>query len=393
MMNLTAVSADKTPKRQITAKTLNYRKNTKTQIAKAQNYRKDAKRQKHNNPITQKTIRPLIVLVGPTASGKSAVAIELAKKINGEIISADSRQVYKYLDIGTAKPINKNSKFQIPNSKLKTTRYKNARRKVTEPIIIDGIPHYLIDIIEPDERYSAGKFQKDAEKIIENIYARKKIPIIVGGTGLYIRALVDGLAELPSANYELRKKLEKLAKKYGKNYLYQRLKKVDPLSAKKIHPNNLPRIIRALEVYYLSGSPISSRHTKTNHQSYQAKIFGLLWERKQLYQRINERVEKMLQAGILNELKKVLKKGYAKNSPGLEGLGYQHLLKYLDGKSKLEEAIDSWKRDTRHYAKRQMTWFKKDKRIHWLKVNEPSNPKKIAREIRSLLGMNSCRVM
>lgn len=346
MMNLTAVSAAKTLKRKIIAK-------------------------------TQKLLKPLIILVGPTASGKTAVALELAKKINGEIISADSRQVYKYLDIGTAKPI---------YAKTLRRKRKNAkRRKVTEPLIINGIPHYLIDIVEPDERYSAGKFCEDAEKVIQQIYVHKKIPLVVGGTGLYIRALIDGLVELPGADYELRKELGNLAKKYGKNYLYQRLAKVDPEKAKKIHPQNLPRIIRALEVYLLTGTPISTWQEKTNYTQYEPKFFGLLWERDKLYQRINERVEKMYQAGILTELKKVLKKGYARNSPGLEGLGYQHLLEYLDGKIKLEEAITFWKRDTRRYAKRQMTWFKKDKRTHWIKIDQPFNPKKIVQKILSFL--------
>lgn len=344
MMNSITVSIDETLKRKMTAK-------------------------------TQKLLKPLIVLVGPTASGKTAVALELAKKINGEIISADSRQVYKYLDIGTAKPIN-----------AKTLKRKNAKT----PIIINGIPHYLIDIVEPDQRYSAGKFSEDAEKVIQQIYLHKKIPLVVGGTGLYIRALIDGLVELPGANHRLRKELENLAKKYGKNYLYQRLAKVDPEKAKKIHPQNLPRIIRALEVYSLTGKPMSIWQKKTNEAitsspQYEPVFFGLLWERDKLYQRINERVEKMYQAGILTELKKVLKKGYARNSPGLEGLGYQHLVKYLDGKIKLEEAITFWKRDTRRYAKRQMTWFKKDKRIHWIKIDQLFNPKKIVQKILSFL--------
>lgn len=333
MMNSTVVLAAETLKRKMTAK-------------------------------TQKVLKPLVVLVGPTASGKSIVTLELAKIINGEIISADSRQIYKYLDIGTAKPI---GKWQRINSKRK--------------YIVEGIPYHLVDILSPNKKYSAGKFRTGAKKIIEQIYLRKRIPLVVGGTGLYIRALVDGLVELPGANYKLRKKLEKLTKKYGKNYLYQRFKKIDPEKAKKIHPQNLPRIIRALEVYFLTGTPISVWHKKTNLTSYQPKIFGLLWERSQLYQRINQRVDKMWNEGTLDELKKVLKKGYPKNSPGLEGLGYKHLLKHLDGKIKLEEAIASWKRDTRHYAKRQMTWFKKDKRIHWIKVNEPFNPKKVAQKI------------
>lgn len=351
MMNSITVSIDETLKRKIIAK-------------------------------TQKLLKPLIVLVGPSASGKTAVALELAKKINGEIISADSRQVYKYLDIGTAKPIYaKTLSAKTQNAKTQENKRQNAKT----PIVINGIPHYLIDLVEPDERYSAGKFREDAEKVIQQIYVHKKIPLVVGGTGLYIHALIDGLVELPGANHKLRKELENLAKKYGKNYLYQRLAKVDPEKAKKIHPQNLPRIIRALEVYSLTGKPISTWQEKTNYTQYEPKFFGLLWERDKLYQRINERVEKMYQAGILTELKKVLKKGYARNSPGLEGLGYQHLLEYLDGKIKLEEAITFWKRDTRRYAKRQMTWFKKDKRIHWIKIDQPFNPKKIVQKILSFL--------
>lgn len=312
----------------------------------------------------------LVVLVGPTASGKTAVGIELAKKINAEIISADSRQVYKYLDIGTAKPLN-----------AKTLKRKNAKT----PIIIKGIPHYLIDIIEPDQRYSAGEFRRDAEKIIEKIYAHKKTPLVVGGTGLYIRALVDGLSELPSADINLRKKFIQQAKKYGKDYLYKKLRKVDSESAKKIHPQNLPRIIRALEVYHLTEIPLSIWHKQTLFPKYKVKIFGLFWERDKLYQRINERVDKMWQGGILNELKKVLKRGCSRDSPGFEGLGYKHLLRYLNDAYTLEETINLWKRDTRRYAKRQMTWFKKDKRINWIKIAETLNPKIIAEKIEKFL--------
>jgi len=320
---------------------------------------------------------PLIVLVGPTASGKTDVALELAKIINAEIISADSRQIYKYLNIGTAKPT---------DAKTLKKKRKNAKREITEPLIIREIPHYLIDIIEPDQRYSAGKFREDAQKIIKQIYSRKKIPLLVGGTGLYIRAITDGLVELPSANYKLRERLEKLAKKYGRHYLYKKLEKVDPEIAKKIHPQNLPRIIRALEVYYLTREPLSTLHQQTIHSNYNAEFFGLCWNRENLYERINQRVDTMYRSGILKELRGVLSRGYQKNSPGLEGLGYSHLIKYSDKKLSLEEAITLWKRDTRHYAKRQMIWFKKDKRIHWIKVSKQNfNPKLIAKKIAELL--------
>jgi len=320
--------------------------------------------------LKQKFSKLLVVLVGPTASGKTAVGIELAKKINAEIISADSRQIYKYLDIGTAKP-----------TRAKTQKRKNAKT----PIIIKGVPHYLIDIIEPDKTYSAGEFRRDAEKIIEKIYARKKTPLVVGGTGLYIRALVDGLSELPSADINLRKKFIQQAKKYGKDYLYKKLQKVDLESAKKIHPQNLPRIIRALEVYHLTKIPLSAWHKKTPFPKYKVKIFGLSWERDKLYQRINERVDKMREGGILDELKRVMKRSYSKDSPGFQGLGYKHLLKFLNGNHTLEETINLWKRDTRRYAKRQMTWFKKDKRINWIEINQPLNQKIIAEKIEKFL--------
>lgn len=319
--------------------------------------------------------RLLIVLVGPTASGKTGVAIELAKRINAEIVSADSRQIYRYLNIGTAKPLSR-----------KLRAKSKGQRAISKPLVVKGIPHYLIDIIEPDEKYSAGRFRDNAQKVIEEIHRQGRIPLVVGGTGLYIRALVDGLAELPDAHNKLRTKLAKLAEKYGEKYLYRRLQKVDPESAQRIHPENLPRLIRALEVYQLTGIPLSIWHKKTKPADYQPRIFGLLPRRNNLYAQINERVDKMYAGGIVKELKRVLKMGYPKNSPGLEGVGYPQLIEYLEGRLTLQEAIASWKQKTRHYAKRQLTWFKKDKRITWIGIESRNfDPAIIAEKIEKIL--------
>ena len=317
---------------------------------------------------------PYLVIVGATATGKTSVAIKLAKKISGEIISADSRQIYKYLTVGTAKPQGYD------------------------------IPYHLVDFLEPKEKFSAGEFVRLAEEFIEKIAARGKQPIIVGGTGLYIKTLIDGIVRLPSADEKLRQKLHKLVETRGKKHLHMLLKKFDPASAEKIHPNNTVRIIRALEVYYLTGKPISHWHKihpsplplpqRREEESILNplpqgernkvrgfKIFGLEWQRDVLYERINNRVNWMLDNGMIEETRKLIKKGYQKDCPALQSLGYKWVLDYLENKIDYNKMQQLIMRDTRHYAKRQRTWFKKDKRINWIKLKEPFKSDRVADDI------------
>ena len=304
---------------------------------------------------------PYLVIVGATATGKTSVAIKLAKKISGEIISADSRQIYKYLTVGTAKPQGYD------------------------------IPYHLVDFLEPKEKFSAGEFVRLAEEFIEKIAARGKQPIIVGGTGLYIKTLIDGIVRLPSADEKLRQKLHKLVETRGKKHLHMLLKKFDPASAEKIHPNNTVRIIRALEVYYLTGKPISHWHkihpchsepaVAGEESRFQFKIFGLEWQRDVLYERINNRVNWMLDNGMIEETRKLIKKGYQKDCPALQSLGYKWVLDYLENKIDYNKMQQLIMRDTRHYAKRQGTWFKKDKRINWIKLKEPFKSDRVADDI------------
>ncbi|MFH1259532.1 MAG: tRNA (adenosine(37)-N6)-dimethylallyltransferase MiaA [Elusimicrobiota bacterium] len=308
-------------------------------------------------PISKQKI--LITLVGPTASGKTAVAVALAKRMEAEIISADSRQIYRYLNIGSAKPT---------------------------PQELAGVPCHLIDFLEPDQTYSAGQFRQAALKNFNDIFARGKIPLLVGGTGLYVRAVVDGLCPAPPRDNALRQQLEAEARQFGRQHLYDRLKAVDLPICEKIHPHNLPRIIRALEVYLLSGTPLSTFQKEfTQPLAFPVFSFGLDWNRKKLYQRIDLRVERMLTAGWVDEVRGLLSRGYNQNSPGLLGLGYPQITAYLTGKCPLEEAVRLIKRDSRHYAKRQLTWFKKDRRIQWMDVNENFSTEETAERVEKKL--------
>jgi len=290
----------------------------------------------------------IIVVVGPTASGKTDLALYLAKKFNGEIICADSRTVYKNLDIGTAKPyIGK--KYYIKNNIY----------------IIDNIPHYFINIAEPNRRITLAYFKKTAHKIIDDIGVRNKIPIVVGGTGLYIDSLVQEY-EIPrvAPDRRLRLKLEKQIKRYGENWFYQKLLKLDPDIKKFIDPKNHRRVIRAMEVIIKTGGKFSELRKK-NNSKYKNLILGINLPREELYNRINKRVKKMIESGLINEVKKIAKK-YSWSHSAMSGIGYRQFKDYLKEKETLDQAINSLKRDTRHYAKRQMTWFKRNKDIVWL---------------------------
>jgi len=299
-----------------------------------------------NSPESLNFKTKLIVIVGPTASGKSDVAIELAKRVDGEIVSADSMQIYKGMDIGTA--------------------------KVT-PDEMQGVPHHLIDIIDPAEPFSVAEYQKMARQVIEEISKRGKMPILVGGTGLYVRSVIDRL-EFPAGDIasEVRKKLEEKARDEGAAALYKELIEKDPAAAEIVHPNNVRRIIRALEVIELTGRPFSEvhRHWKVRDSLYDLAMFGLTMDREKLHERINRRVDLMIEAGFLDEVKALLGAGYEKFLTSQQAIGYKELSGYLKNEVSLGEAVDTLKARTRQYAKRQLTWFRADPRVHWIDVDE-----------------------
>ncbi|MBI1908843.1 MAG: tRNA (adenosine(37)-N6)-dimethylallyltransferase MiaA [Deltaproteobacteria bacterium] len=286
----------------------------------------------------------LIVLCGPTATGKTKLALELAERLGAEIISADSGQVYRGLDIGTAKP--------TPEERKK-------------------IPHHLIDLIEPPESFSAPLFAKKADAALQEISSRGKRSLLVGGTGLYIRVFLEGIFEGPARNEEYRKKLELLKKEKGNGFLHQELKRVDPKAAEKIHPNDPQRIVRALEVFHLTGKPISEWWEASRGATRRAPTLkiGLTLEREELYRRINERVLKMINAGWIGEVEGIIQK-WGSNIPPLKLVGYREIAEYLKGKRGKEETISRIQQKTRNYAKRQLTWFRADKEIRWMNLSE-----------------------
>jgi tRNA dimethylallyltransferase len=291
--------------------------------------------------MTADTPPRIIIVCGPTASGKSDLAIQLAKQLDAEIINADSMQIYRGMDIGTAK---------------------------ISPDQQQGIPHHLIDIVDPDQLFSAADFIDVADRAIGEIIARGKRVIIVGGTGLYIRALLHGLVDSPSGTAEIRAQLQLESDTLGHKAMWEKLRDIDPKIAAQIHPNNMVRIIRALEVYRMTGVPLSSHQQQHgfNQQRYQALRIGIKTDRQQLYERIEVRVDKMLADGLLDEVKNLLARGYSPDLKSMRSIGYKEAVSFLSGRYSLEEAIRLIKRDTRHYAKRQLTWFNTDNEIIWL---------------------------
>ncbi len=299
--------------------------------------------------------RKVIVIVGPTCSGKTELAIKIARMLNTEIISADSRQFYKYLDIGTAKP--------------------NSQE-------LSSVKHYFIDNLLPDEDYNVSRFEKEALKIIEKIIKQNKIPIVAGGSGLYIKAIVDGIFDAVDTDENYRNELLKLKREHGNEILYERLKKVDPQTAEKLLPQNWKRVIRALEVYKLTGKSISEFQKEYKRETkYEFVQFGLNWPREILYKNIEERVDKMIKLGLIDEVKKILSLGYKSELNALNTVGYKEIIAYLNNEIDLEEAIRLIKRNTRRYAKRQLTWFRKDERITWFNINERKELNNIAEKI------------
>lgn len=276
-------------------------------------------------------------LVGPTASGKTALSIKLATQNNAEIISCDSMCVYKGMDILTSKPTRLDRK---------------------------GVKHHLIDVISPTKEFSVAEYRRLALQTAEDILRRGKTPLFIGGSGLYVKAVVDGLFPSGKKDLRFRRRQEKLAKKYGNGWLHKKLRKIDPIAAEKIHPNNLRRVIRALEIYHTEKRRPSELKQKTGPIRYKVRIFGLKVAKEKLYRNIDLRVDEMFKKGIVEEVKKLSKKKLSLTAK--KALGYSEVMGYLKGKYSLEEAKDLLKKNTRRFAKRQMTWFRADPRIHWL---------------------------
>lgn len=283
---------------------------------------------------------PLIVIAGPTASGKTALSVNIAKAVGGEIVSADSMQIYKYMNIGTAKP--------------------------TE-IEKQGITHHMMDFLEPSESFSVADYCQMAKGVIEDIYKRGKIPVLVGGTGLYIDSLVNGVDfGEESGNEKIREELEHMAQTEGKEAVHKLLAEIDPETAEKYHPNNLRRIIRAIEVYKTQGVTVSQKAKAEKISPYNAVYFCIDWDRSTLYDRIDRRVDVMVKDGLEDEVKSLLERDIPPESTAMQSIGYKEFCGYLKGNISLDDAVSMVKQNTRHYAKRQLTWFRRNKNINWL---------------------------
>lgn len=301
---------------------------------------------------------PLIAVVGPTASGKTALGIEIARRLNGEVVSCDSMQIYKGMDIASAKP-------------------------TTDEMM--GIPHHMIGIAEMSESYSVARYVDEAEGVIADIYSRNKMPILVGGTGLYFSSLVDNITFSEEEDTsELRAKLTAEAAEIGNEAMLKRLHQIDPEYAQTLHPNNLKRVIRALEVYYSSGVTMTEqqRRSRINPSEYDLTAIGIRFENRELlYERINRRVDIMLENGLLDEAKESMSDGLATSA---QAIGHKELIPFLKGECTLDQAVESLKRETRRYAKRQMTWFNRDERIHWITADEADIKKLLENSIKIL---------
>jgi tRNA dimethylallyltransferase len=311
------------------------------------------------SPEIEKICPKIPILTGPTAVGKTSTSIELAKLLNGEIISIDSRQLYKYLDIGTAKP---------------TLREQKA------------IPHHLIDLFEPTRQVSAGEYRRLAIEVVEKIVTREKTPIFVGGSGMYIKAVVHGIFKNSTSNPEIRQALLQEIEEKGNIPLYNRLMDIDSETAKKIHMNDAKRITRALEIYQITGKP-ASQHFKNQkaNPAFPTKIFVLYRERPELYERINKRVDKMLSEGLVKETEDLLTNRYRDAMHELKTLGYQEVIQYLDDDVSLDEMTENLKMNTRRYAKRQLTWLRHQLDAKWIQVTDDDNAKDIAINIKNSL--------
>lgn len=307
-------------------------------------------------------MKKLFILAGPTAVGKTDISIEVAKKIDGEIISADSMQIYKYMNIGSAK---------ITKGEMQE------------------IPHHLIDIIDPKENFNVSRYKNLAEKIIEDIYSRNKFPMLVGGTGLYINSLICNYGFTDAkVDVNYRNHLENLAKVQGREYVHSLLKGIDAVSYERLYPNDLKRVIRALEVYKLTGKTIGEFNSKDSLYDIPYKIyyFVLNTDRVKLYERINKRVDLMIERGLIDEVKNLKSMGYTKDMQSMKGIGYKELIRYLEGDISLDEAVYLIKKGSRNYAKRQLTWFRKDERVIWVNKDEFTSNEEIVNYIINILS-------
>ena len=303
----------------------------------------------------------VIAVVGPTSTGKTRIGIELAKLVNGEIVSADSRQIYKLIDIGTAKP---------------------TLGELAE------VPHHLIDIVPLDENVSAGTYGSLAREAIDGIFSRKRLPILVGGSGLYIRSAIDGLFNAPEIDEKTRQSLRGRLESEGAERLLEELKRVDPEGAKGLLPGNYKRILRGLEVYYSSGNRISKlRVERTLTPGFKTLQFGIAVERKELYRRIEKRVDDMIAAGLLDEVRELLRRGFDPQLNSLQTVGYKEVIQYIQQKITYGDMLAQIKMNTRRYAKRQMTWFRKDSRIIWVNA-DGKPPDEVAKEISGAFAGN-----
>lgn len=286
-------------------------------------------------------LRPLVAIVGPTAVGKSRLGVQVARRLETEVLTADSRQVYRGMDIGTDKP---------------------------GPAEREGVPHRLIDLVAPDERFNVGLYRRTAMMEIERVYRHGQVPLVVGGTGLYVRTLLRGLWDGPTADWAYREQLEQAT---GAS-LHARLAQVDAATAARLHPNDRVKIIRALEVFHLQGRPVSEDHRRHgfSEQPFQALLIGLRRDRQALYRRIEARVEAQLAMGLVEETERLLTAGYGRGLGSMKGLGYKQIAACLDGEYDYAEAVRRLKRDTRHFAKRQLTWFRSEPDIHWVSIEE-----------------------
>lgn len=305
---------------------------------------------------------PLLVITGPTATGKSRAGVMAADILGGEIVSADSMLIYRHMDIGTAKP--------TPAERL-------------------GIPHHMIDIADPDQEYSVAQYQQQARAAVKDVLQRDRLPLLVGGTGLYVNAVIDNYDfSGAGGDRSLREIFTHEIIASGAESLHYKLRDVDPVTAAKLHPKDTRRVTRALEVFYRTGMPISSFQYKDNFKKpvYNLKMFGLTMRRDLLYRRIEKRVDEMIESGLVDEVRALMARGYSPELPSMRGLGYKEIIAYLQGNLNLDQAVELLKRNTRRFAKRQLTWFRKDARIEWVDVENHSHIKDLVKEISAKIA-------
>ena len=330
------------------------------------NHSHNQPRSRHNGAVSQTlretytALKPLIVLVGPTAIGKSRVAVDVAKSLNAEILTADSTQVYRGMNIGTDTP-------------SETERQR--------------VPHRLINLVEPDEPFNAGEFRRHATREIMRLHERGRLPFVVGGSGLYVRALLRGLWDSPPVDRSLRRSLEQELRLRGGESMYQELSRVDPETARRLHPRDSVKVLRALEVYRQTGVPLSRAHRESRERAapFHALVLGLTMDRAELYRRIDDRVDVELAKGLVVETRTLLAKGYSRDLVSMKSLGYRQMAGYLEGEYSFDEAVRRLQRDTRHFAKRQMTWFRKEPGLRWVAVQPEESSQSVARRLMTMI--------